>query len=168
MPLSRSTAGDEPLRPVITTMLPLPPRSFAIFSATPSAHRHVALPDEQRLVGRHVAIHDDQREASRHHCACGRNERGRFNGAHENRVDAAREKIAHVIVLLGDVDIAVDDDEFDVRMAAGLRLKGGQHRDAPGMIEARLRKPDRDVSGLSGDGDRPVGQGQDRRERQVL
>src|ERR1700677_861142 len=35
--LSRSTAADEPLRPVMTTMLPLPPRSFAIFSATPSA-----------------------------------------------------------------------------------------------------------------------------------
>ena len=92
----------------------------------------------------------------------------RFHGTHENRVDAAREKIAHVIVLLGDVDIAVDDDEFDVRMAAGLRLKSGQHRDAPGMIEACLRKSDRDVSGLSGDGDRSIGQRQDRRERQAL
>ena len=37
IPLSRSTAGDEPLRPVITTILPTPPRSLVIRSATCSA-----------------------------------------------------------------------------------------------------------------------------------
>jgi hypothetical protein len=126
MPLSRSTAADEPLRPVMTTMLPSQiPRHFF---GDAFRHRHIALPDEQSLVGRDVAIHDDKREAGRHNCADSGNERPRFNGTHENRVDATREKIVHIIVLLGDVDIAVDDDDLDVRAKAGLRLKRGQHQ----------------------------------------
>ena len=64
-----------------------------------------------------------QRRARRRH------ECGGFDGAQQNRVDATGQEVAHVVALLGDVDIAVEDDEFDVGMAAGLRLERRLARD---------------------------------------
>jgi hypothetical protein len=69
----------------------------------------------------------------------------------------------------GDITLTVSEGEIvGLAVTAGFRLQGGEHRDPPGMIKAGLRRPDRDVSGLPRNGDRSVGQRQDRCERELL
>ncbi len=43
--------------------------------------------------------------------------------AQQNGIDAAYKQIAHVVALLGHVDIAVENDQLDVRVTAGFGLK---------------------------------------------
>ena len=168
MPLSRSTAGEEPLRPVITTMLPLPPRSSAIFWATFSAIVTLLWPMNSVLsVGTSRSITTSGRLAFMTARAAG-TRAADSTGLSNTALTPRASRSAHVVALLGDVDVAIEHDQLDVRMPAGFGLERLQHGDAPGVVEAGLREADRDVIGLAVDGDRAFRQWENIGEGQLL
>ena len=166
--MSRSTAGGRALEAGDHDDVAFASEVLRHFLGDALPHRDVALPDEQRLVGRHVAIHDDERNAGGHHGPGRRHEGGRFDRAQQHGIDAAREQVTNVVALLGDIDVAVEHDDLDVRMTAGLGLQGRQHRNPPRMVEPRLRETNRQVARLAGDADWAVGKRQVRLNGRAL
>src|ERR1700731_4237329 len=130
------------------------------------SHGDVTLADEQCLIARYIAIEHDQREIFLHHRPSSGHETSRLYGAHNYCVDTLGKKIPDVIILLGNINMAIRNDQTYVRMPGSFRLQRLEHRDPPRMIKAGLGEADRKLLRLAPNLDRSIRKWQDAGKRQ--
>ena len=147
-PSLRSRAGGDPGRPLISTMSPLPFRSFADVLAGRAADLAVVGADERRVgVALDRAVEDDDRDAALEGPADDRRQRLRLVGRDHQQVDLLPQEVLDVGHLLGVVLLRVGEDDLDV---ADSPSRARRRRRSSRRATARRGCTARSRSGASG------------------
>src|SRR3979411_2319792 len=86
------------------------------------SHGDVTLTDKQCLIARYITIEHNQREIFLHPRPSSGHETSRLYGAHNYCVNTLSKKIADVIILLGNINMAIRNDQAYVRVPGSFRL----------------------------------------------